>query len=157
MLYFAYGSNLNQEDLEKWCESHDKHNLRLRMHSVGLLKGRRLDFTAPSKVRWGGVADIVPDKNSAVYGVVFEVSPEEVDLLDEKEAIKGGKYKRVCVTVHLVPSGAVEQGVLTYEVFKKKLNTYKPSREYLEVIIKGAEAYGLPLAWIAELKSFKTR
>jgi hypothetical protein len=156
MLYFAYGSNLNQEDLKEWCVRHCKPILELRMRSVGLLRGRCLDFTACSKARHCGVADIVLDEKSAVYGVVFEVSSEEVEVVDEKAGIKGGQYKRNYVTVHLMPSGAVEEDVLTYEVVNKKLGRYKPSQEYLDVIIKGAQAYGLPLASTEKMKSFET-
>ena len=156
MLYFAYGSNLNQEDLREWCERHCRPILELRMRSVGLLGGRRLDFTAYSRVRHGGVADIVKDEDSCVYGVVFKVSSSLVAVLNEKEGINGGQYRQSHVAVHLAPSGAVEEDVLTYEVVKKKFNTYKPSRQYMDVIIKGAEAYGLPPPWIEKLKSIET-
>jgi len=127
------------------------------MRSVGLLEGRRLDFTTCSKARHCGVADIVKDENSCVYGVVFEISSSLVAVLDEKEGINSGRYRQSHVAVHLTPSGAVEEDVLTYEVVKKEFNRYKPSREYMDVIIKGAEAYGLPPAWIEKLKSFETR
>ena len=156
MLYFAYGSNLNQEDLREWCKSRRRPVLELSMRSIGLLEGRHLDFTAYSKVRNGGVADIVKNEHSCVYEVVFEVSPDQLAILNEKEGISSGQYKQSRVLVRLIPSGTVEDDILTYEVVTKKFDRYKPSREYLDVIIKGAEAYGLPPAWIEQPKSVGT-
>ena len=45
-------------------------------------QGYKLEFTLPSR-RWkGAVANIVPDDNSRVCGVIWELSTEDLPSLD---------------------------------------------------------------------------
>lgn len=78
MNYFAYGSNLDQEQMRKRCPDS-------KLIGKSGLHGYRLDFTRFSKGWGGGVADIVPDDKLCVLGLLFMVSSEDLEILDKYE------------------------------------------------------------------------
>lgn len=55
--------------------------------------------------------------------------------------------------------GKEVKNVITYWVPKEKTTQdfIKPSKEYLNIIIKGAERYGLSKEWIDKLKQIPTK
>ena len=65
-----------------------------------------------------GVADIVHDSDSEVWGVVYDVPETDLDALDEKEAVAVGAYERSHVEI-LTPSSE-SLPVMTYSVVRKK-------------------------------------
>ena len=147
LLYFAYGSNMNSEDLEKWCvENHSK--ISLNNPKVALLKDFQLAFTHKSNRRNGGVADIVRRINETVWGVLFETDKESLENIDIKEGVASGVYRQFRVEV-LVGEEPVSN-VITYEVIKKGI--YRPSRDYLNVILTGAVDHHLPVDYIEKLR-----
>ncbi len=77
--YFAYGSNLDAEQMSERCPS-SRALFRAR------LDGYRLDFTHLSR-RWGGgAADVVLHSGEWVWGVVYALDADEVALLDRFES-----------------------------------------------------------------------
>lgn len=151
-LYFAYGSNLNDSDFANWFQQGELRIPELKNPRVACLKDHRLDFTRFSKKRNGGVADIVCDKGKSVYGILFETTDDDLRILDRKEGVESGAYRRILVTVDLSQNKKVS-GVATYEVINK--GSVHPNYEYVQLIIDGAKAYGLPEQWIEKLESFK--
>jgi gamma-glutamylcyclotransferase len=88
MLYFAYGSNMNWDQMRDRCPSS-------RFDSIVRDEGYRLAFTQFSKTRQCGVADIVASAGSDVWGVVFEIPDDEVNVLDKSgEGHPGGVNTR---------------------------------------------------------------
>src|SRR6187401_187193 len=95
MLYFAYGSNLERADLDRWCEAKSLPPLQLETVGIAYLADRRLAFTHRSRTRGGGVLDIPRQRGSAVAGVIFRVSSaRDIEPLDRKEG-EGHTYRRV--------------------------------------------------------------
>jgi len=78
VLYFAYGSNLDFAQMKGRCPS-------ARSVGVAKLPGRRLAFTRWSGGRKGAVADAVADPAGEVWGVVFEITAEDLEMLDRCE------------------------------------------------------------------------
>jgi len=78
MLYFAYGSNMNWQQMQERCPS-------ARFFGVALLPDHKLAFTRKSIKRGCGVADAVPTQGQKVWGVVYEVTDRDVIKLDKSE------------------------------------------------------------------------
>ena len=79
MLYFAYGSNMDWDQMKQCCQA-------ARFVGVALLPDHRLAFTRKSVNRGCGVADAVPDAGRRVWGVVYEIGDLDVGKLDTSEA-----------------------------------------------------------------------
>ena len=150
ILYFAYGSNMNSEDLEKWCVQ-NKAKITLTNPKVACLKDFCLAFTHKSDRRSGGVADIVRRIGETTWGVLFETDKKSLDNIDIKEGVKAGVYRQMQVDV-LVKEELVTD-VIAYEVIKK--GVYRPSTDYLDIILTGAEEHHLPGEYIEKLKTLK--
>lgn len=153
MRYFAYGSNLNFGDLSKWCKRKKEKFPQLLNPRVVILENFKLDFTKYSGSRNGGVADIVYSKNDIVYGVVFDVSESDLKIIDRKEGAPNF-YKQRKVKVKLLKGEVLDDDVVTYEVDDKE-DFVSPTKDYVDIIIKGAIDFDLPQIWIDKLKSFK--
>ena len=135
---------MNEGDLIKQCKKKRLDIPKLVNPKPFRLENYKLGFTRHSKDRKGGVADIISSPRDFCWGVVFDVTQSDLDILDEKEGVKYGSYKRL----------SLPNGMITYEVTKKE-NFVQPSAEYLDLIIEGAKRYDLPPSWVARLESFK--
>jgi gamma-glutamylcyclotransferase (GGCT)/AIG2-like uncharacterized protein YtfP len=133
--YFAYGSNLNEEDFRQWCESHRYTNIQFDYVAHAELPDYELAFTCESLSRGGGVLDVRPRLGQCVAGVIFQVNEEALAALDAKEGVPTW-YERKYVKVingigDFVP-------VLTYMVSDNKRQKYvKPSDHYLNIVQQG--------------------
>jgi len=156
ILYFAYGSNLSLAQMRERIGSKPK------VISGAYLENHRLGFTIYSKITWkGGVADIVPEAGSKVWGAIYELTEEQLVKIDHYEGYKKDRdpkknfYNRLQVEV--VDKKGVKQPCLTYqaEVKDEKRRKYlyhRPSEKYCEVIRKGGEDHGLPQEFYEHLK-----
>ncbi len=147
MKYFAYGSNLSDRDLKEWCAKYNKKIPELLNPRIVKLEGYKIGFTRKSIRRGGGVIDIIWSPGDFCYGVVFDVSEADFEILDKKEGTKSdgtGAYKRL----------TLPDGMITYDVVDKS-DFVQPTNDYVDTIIEGAEKYDLPQDWRDELKSFK--
>lgn len=141
MLYFAYGSNMSSGQME--TVDRDAEFI-----GIARLRDHKLQFDLPSNKWRGCVADIVPDDECEVWGVVYEVSDEGVHALDRKEAVDLGRYERTLVSL-LIDGKSFE--CLTYRV-KTPQRPCRPSVEYLYVIVSGAREKRLPAEYIRALE-----
>lgn len=133
--YFAYGSNMSQKQMEERCGEGSFKAL-----GRAFLKGYRLVFDGFSE-RWGGaVANVVPSEGGVVWGVLYDVSEKCIKTLDEREGVSSGTYGRVLVEV------CSEEGksFTAYTYLREPLEEGKPSERYIERLLEGAEAVGLP-------------
>ncbi len=135
-LYFAYGSNMDTGQMAHRCPG-------ARKVGIALLNGYR--FIINSR----GVASVVPDKEHIVKGVVWEISPKDVESLDLYEGIASGLYRKVYMQVVLWETIESELAL----VYIAKDEVPGKSREgYLDSIISAAKDHGLDEEYIAELK-----
>lgn len=76
MKYFAYGSNMNPERMRK-------RNINFSQRKHAILRGYRLEFNKIAKRNpEEGYANIVPDKNEIVEGVLYEITKSDLLKLD---------------------------------------------------------------------------
>jgi AIG2-like family len=142
--YFAYGANMAESVMAKHCPGHV---------AIGTaeLPGHRFAFSRRSVRTGTGVADVVADPDSSVWGVLYEV--ENLATLDAKEGA-GWAYDRCPVTV-LVEGEPRE--AITYKVQRPEPVEVPPSRDYVAGILAAARERGLPDAYIAELRGISER
>lgn len=146
MLYFAYGSNMDPEQMDARCPG-------ARLLGAARLDGWRLTFDRFSERRGGHVADIVPAPCAATWGVLWDVTPAHLDALDRFEGVAIGAYRRFTVAVRAggdAPLEAVAYGVCEPE------RPGPPSPAYLAHLVRGARAADLPVWYIRFLQGFGT-
>jgi len=139
-LYFAYGSNLDADQMRSRCPSAiPRFKARLDHH--------RLDFTHYSK-RWqGGAADVVAHIGSEVWGLVYEMSDRELRVLDGFES----GYERVQLDV--IDDGRALHPVTSYSVvFKQR---FAPTDLYLGKILAWGEHWQFPADYLERLRRFR--
>jgi AIG2-like family len=148
MYYFAYGSNLNWEQMLRRCPS-------ARFVDVAKLPNHRLGFTRFSSSRGCGVADIVEAESGSVWGVLYEIiDPADVERLDRYEGVPKA-YIRSSIAVFLrkTPDGAVDAA--TYFACKEP-DPPLPNAQYKALIVDGAKFWRLPPEYIEDLERITT-
>ncbi|MBN1592074.1 MAG: gamma-glutamylcyclotransferase [Candidatus Coatesbacteria bacterium] len=145
MLYFAYGSNMDFEQMRKRCPS------TITITKASLLN-HRLAFTRFSDIRNGGVADVIPSETELVEGVTYDISDEDTVKLDVFENVAEGFYSRMDVRVTL-PAGEIIE-VFTYKATEE--GEFKPTKAYMAHLINGAKYHGLSSEYTASLEAIET-
>jgi hypothetical protein len=135
-LYFAYGSNLDGRQMRERCPS-----------SLPLCRARLphhcLDFTYYSS-RWqGGAADVLPRPGELVWGVVYQLGPDELNALDRFEI----GYDRI--EVEVMDDRARLHRALSYTVREK--GSFAPSQIYLDKIVRWGERWRFPADYLERL------
>jgi len=139
--YFVYGSNLDLPQMKRRCPSS-------KLISKGSLSGYRLTFNRFSSGWGGGVADVIQDQGSKVWGLVFELSDTDLERLDRYEGYHKdwtSLYER-WKTVIDTPNGQVSD-VWVYTVVEKQ-KFVKPTPEYLQIIKDAAMKWNFPKAYL---------
>lgn len=156
-LYFAYGSNMDREQIGKRCPS-------AQFVCVAVLPDHRLAFTRESKCRGCGVADAVAEDGGSVVGVVFEINDADLFRLDVSEGYrvhrteKNSYIRRECVVLEVGDKPDPEKMhllVWTYFAVPQE-NPPRPNQEYKDLIVSGAKCWGLPDDYIAKLERIET-
>ena len=143
-LYFGYGSNLDREDWNKWCNERGHDPSGLVELGPAWLPEYQMMFHYYSHGRGGGAADVVHvGPGFAVPGALFEMDEEALVAMDKKEG-HPNYYERKNVHVCLAGGRVVE--ALTYTVVERKIleEHQPPTEEYANLISNGLERLGLP-------------
>ena len=153
MLYFAYGSNMNWDQMQDRCPS-------AQFICKAKLPNHRLEFTRQSKKR--GVADAVKNSGSDIWGVIYEINNNDISRLDKKEGFRPGgnpndnAYFRKECTVFKEGQQNSSLEVFIYFV-QSKGGPYETDLEYKNLLVTGAKYWGLPKEYIEEtLEQIKT-
>lgn len=138
MHYFAYGSNMNLEQMAFRCPG-------ATVVGTARLPNHRIRFVNDAGGFDGGVATIVADDDAEVWGVVWEISGDHLKALDEWEGYPVA-YDRFDTAV-LAPEPMT---VLVYQA--TMLQRQPPAERYLGGIVRGAVANGLPQEYVERLR-----
>jgi gamma-glutamylcyclotransferase (GGCT)/AIG2-like uncharacterized protein YtfP len=131
MKYFAYGSNMNHEQMKTRCPSS-------RFITKVFLEGYTFVYDGYSTIHKGAVANVIPSIGEIVWGGLFEINEDSLSALDFYEGypttyqrkeleVKDGKGQKYCAMVYL----------------RDKQEIGEPSEEYRNLIIRGAKDCGL--------------
>ena len=124
MLYFAFGSNLNQKQMKKRCND-SKY--------IGCYSLKNYKLVFRNYYLGGGVEDIQKDKNSTVLGAIYKISKK-----DEKELDVYEDYPKTYIKKYFKILG---KKVMFYYMPKKTMHV-PPSKRYLNLIIQGYKDCG---------------
>jgi gamma-glutamylcyclotransferase (GGCT)/AIG2-like uncharacterized protein YtfP len=143
-LYFAYGSNMNADQMAERCPESE-------FVGKACLEGYRLDFTTYSRSRGGGAADVLVDPTAEVWGLVFDLSDNDLQRLDRKEGTDYRRCQREVVT-----SANVTLIAWVYEVITKSDSFVPPTAAYMKLLIDAAVKHAFPDAYIQMLGNVET-
>ncbi|MBB3103624.1 gamma-glutamylcyclotransferase family protein [Azomonas macrocytogenes] len=150
IFYFAYGSDMNSDQIVSRCD-HSK------FISVARLPDHKISFFGHSD-RWdGGLESLLEQPGESIFGVVYEVSCNDVDYLDVFHAARldgTGIYFQFPVDV--IGENGTVYPAFTYK--KSTLGDFKaPSKEYLDYIINSAASHALPCDYLDKLSKYETK
>src|SRR5258708_31035709 len=143
MLYFAYGSNMDWDQMKKRCPS-------ARFIGVAELRDYRLAFTRRSLKRGCGVCDVVSDSGKTVWGAVFQIDDGDVVWLDIEEGYqprreKNSYWRKEC---HVFVNGDERQRIAAVTYFgDPQKNPPPPNAKYKNLLLSGARRWQLPDAY----------
>jgi len=129
-LYFAYGSNMWEEQMRHRCPASVK-----RGH--GVLSGYRWIIYER------GYANIVPDADSEVHGTVYTLEPEDEIVLDRAEGVHLQQYAKERLPVRM--------GEQTVEclVYQDPVTVEGPPKtEYVDRMRNGIRDANLPADYV---------
>lgn len=143
-LYFAYGANINRALMHLKCGNP-------QVLGIARLEGHRVDFFGYSRTWDGAVETVIPDSQSAVWGVLYRLEAYDWERLDNCEDARAdgtGEYFHYPVEVSV--DGEAPVAATIYK--KARLGQPEiPSTQYLNVILEGAREQGLPDEYVAAL------
>jgi len=148
-LYFAYSTILDGDAFAEWKSQHGYEDFELPVGRPGVAQDLALVYDFPSRW-WGGrVAGLVDRAGSHVYGVVYTIPGVDWPIIEHKE----GQVTSMCVerTVKVGLGGeVVEATAFTTNPARRSLEG-PVSYRFIEAMVRGALAAGLPTAWIEEV------
>jgi len=150
-VYFAYGSNLEPDQMRTRCPES-------RILCRAILPDHVLVFRGFSRDWEGAVATVEPAPGEVVHGVVFEVTPADIDSLDRYENYLGPQhaanlYDRVRRTVQL----ELNEPLVVETYIMRPRPAGLPSRRYRWAILSGMRKHSLSPHAIATVEAVPTR
>ncbi|SHK59116.1 AIG2-like family protein [Pseudonocardia thermophila] len=140
-LYAAYGSNMDPAQMKERAPHSP-------MAGTGWLVGWRLTFGGADYTWQGALSTVVPDPDSQVFVVLYDVTEQDAANLDRWEGGELGLHKKLRVRV-----STLDGDVLAYIYV---LNDYEgglPSARYLNTLADAAEAAGAPDDYVRDLRN----
>ena len=132
MFYFAYGSNLDKQQMKTRCPD-------CKPLYPAILPNYKLVFVGWSRLYQGGTASIVRIRGSKVRGAVYEISEADLRRLD---AAEGYPRERNRIKVIVFDEDGTPIEALTFVKTGREEET-KPSPEYAAIIYRGYRDWGL--------------
>jgi len=147
--YFAYSTILDRAAFEEWKAQHGYQQFELPkgQKAEALDVGLVCDF--PSRW-WGGrVAGLEDRPDATVWGLLFEIPGVDWPIIQHKE----GAVTGMCVERPVrVRTEGREVAAFAFTTHPARQNSEGPvSPRFLEALVRGARAAGLPEEYVASL------
>lgn len=150
-LYFAYSTILDREAFEEWATEHSYQFFKLPAGQVAEAQNIGLVFDFASRW-WGGrVAGLEDKPESKVFGMLFEIPSKDWPVVQHKEGFITGMCVERTVQVK-VGEQTLEATAFTTNPVRKNLDG-PISKDFMEALVRGAEASGLPGDYVQSLKT----
>jgi len=140
-LYAAYGSNLDPSRMSERCPHSP-------LRSTGWLTGWRLTFGGEEHGWDGALVTIVQDHFEQVFVALYDVTDEDMSLLDELESADSGLYRKTRVRVATM-AGSHLAWAYVLDAYEGGL----PSASTVGILADAAEAAGAPDDYVAALRA----
>jgi cation transport regulator ChaC len=147
MYYFAYGSTLDLLQMRLRCP-------KSRFLTTARLDGYRICFPRKSVVRDCATISVEPADGECVWGVLFEVGPDDMERLDDREGFQKRRdpsknaHNRITVKVETAEGKAA---VAEAYVAVPTENPGLPSSHYIAFLVSCAAECGLPKSHLVAL------
>ena len=143
--YFAFGANMHDSAFR------GRRRMRPAEWRVGRLAGYRLRFNLDGRpVGRSAPANISPDPDAEVWGVLYRISRADLVRLDSTEGVPGRRYRHLWIDAEDGDGRTV--AAVTY-IADGKAADGSPSLRYLTLLRDCARAHGLPERYLRILGS----
>ena len=147
MKFFLYGDHLNPAQLARRAPEH-------RFLFLATLADHTIKFCRWSSQWRCGLASIVPSPGEKVWGGVFELTDEDLKVMDEfEQEVPQGAYR--ILQVNVVNEAGAKEFVSTYAA--NPIGKFKPKDHYLDWVLKGLKHWKLPDECIEQWQSYRPR
>ena len=147
--YFAYSTVLDPAAFEEWRQQHGYDFFQLPQGTPAEALDLALVYDFPSRW-WGGrVAGLEDRPGTVVHGMVFEIAPKDWPIIQHKEGAITGMCVEREVRVR-TPAGERRAIAFTTAPARRSLDG-QVSPRFVEALVRGARAAGLPESWISSL------
>jgi len=147
MKFFLYADNLNPTQLKKRAPEHQPV-------CKAYLPDHTIQFCRWSSQWRCGLGSVRPSPGERVWGIVLEITDEDLKLLDEFEGdVPAGTFHHLPVTVVTEE----EEKVLVTTHAATPIGKFKPKEHYLDWVIKGVKHWQLPDECLEMWQSFMPR
>lgn len=145
--YFAFGSNMSSKVFRG----------RRKMHPVSSesaeLRGYELVFDHPGlPLLEPSFANIKPSKDNSVFGVLYNMTRREMNMLNTLEG--GGAYQNL--ELEVIGENGARRVAHVFWTPNTGITHLFPSKRYISVLVTGAKEHNLPHEWIRFLQSHST-
>jgi cation transport regulator ChaC len=145
--YLAYGSNMHHSAFR------ERRGIKPTEWRVGRVTGYRLRFNLEGRpIGKAAPANICPDPDCEVWGVLYLITRRELLHLDFTEGVPGRHYRHVWVTAEDTNGKVVD--AVAY-MARGKDTDGNPSFRYISLLRDGARLHGLPETWVQYLDSIR--
>jgi cation transport regulator ChaC len=149
--YFGYSTVLDRAAFEEWRGQHGYDDFQLPDGVVAEALDVDLVFDFPSRF-WGGrVAGLADRPGASVYGRLYEIAGKDWAVIEHKEGAVTGMCVPREVRVRL-PGGEVATAT-AFVTRPERASTEGPvSAPFVLALARGAEAAGLPAAYLEQIR-----
>ncbi|MCH7634338.1 MAG: gamma-glutamylcyclotransferase [Proteobacteria bacterium] len=138
--YFAFGANMHDSAFRQ------RRSMDALEWRAGRVKGYRLRFNLEGRPRGKAApANISPDPDGEVWGVLYLITRAAMVHLDSTEGVPGRRYRHLGVEAEDIDGNRIS--AFTY-IADGKEKDGRPSLRYITLLRDGARAHGLPDQYI---------
>lgn len=149
--YFGYSTILDRAAFEEWRGQHGYDFFELPQGRAGEAVDLTLVYDFPSRW-WGGrVAGLADAKGQVVHGLVFAIAEKDWPIIQHKEGVVTGMCVERPVQVRV---GGELVDAIAFTTNPARASSEGPvSPRFVEALVRGATAAGLPAAWVDSLRA----
>lgn len=145
--YFAYGTNMHDSAFR------ERRGMRPLEWRPGRVRGYRLRFNLEGRPKGKAApANICPDVNAELWGVLYRITRAGLLHLDATEGVPGRRYRHLWLDAEDI--GGQPLTAVTYVADGLEADG-NPSLRYISLLRDGARAHGLPERWLRFLDEVK--
>ena len=134
MKFFLYSENLNPTQLKRRAPEH-------KFLFKAYLPDHTIQFPRFSSQWRCGIASIAPSQGERVWGAVFEITEEDLKILDKfEDEVPEGAFRHLEATV--ITEDGERELVKTH--VSHPIGKFKVKDHYLNFVLKGIEHWKLP-------------
>ncbi len=134
--YFAFGANMHDSAFR------ERRRMNPREWRPGRVRGYRLRFNLEGRPAGRAApANISPDPEAEVWGVLYKITHKDLVWLDCTEGVPGRRYRHLWIDAEDIEGERMP--AVTY-IAQGKETDGNPSLRYITLMREGARAHGLP-------------